>query len=228
MKTNYKYITKQVEPENQTSPLDYFGFNVWEDIFIAGNTHYAKLTDDNFEHIVNRFDEIGMYANVKNNKMVITDFYDDLNDMLSDLFPCEKGYYNNEEIEKWESLIISYWKNENLSNDIICEALTIITNKQYNWKCLKGCSQGEWNYIYYPTEIYSEKDIEDFEYEYFNTGTEWIVTECEDGEETSYYTHTCSNDESRIELAQWLECNPDDIQMFEFIGYEQIPKYNEV
>jgi DNA-binding cell septation regulator SpoVG len=127
-------------------------------------------------------------------------------------------------------LIEEYNKTE-LDDNIICCALKLITGREYNTTTIRGCSQGEWQDIFYPTEYRSEF-IKFFETEYFNTGSEWIIHDEENKPETPEdITGTamyCYSYDPRKEIAEYMGVEQTDVILYEFDGYNRTEKYKLV
>ncbi len=111
------------------------------------------------------------------------------------------------------------------------EQLSILTGEKYETATLRGCCQNDWQTIYYPAKDYDDDFIRMLEIEYFNLGTEWMVNEGTDLVETSEdvvgYLMYVYND-PRKEIAEAEGCSPEDVVLFKFDGYEQIPLYRTV
>ena len=66
----------------------------------------------------------------------------------------------------------------------------------------------------------------EIETEYFNTGDEWKIDD--NGDTFTVYTHSWRDDEKRQEIADAVGCDPSDVILYAFDGYEYTPKYKEV
>ena len=108
---------------------------------------------------------------------------------------------------------------------IIAEALSIVTGQKWEYKQISGCCQSEWNCIYYRPEEWTEKALEYFEIEYFNTGDEWRI-EDEEGEDFGTGdTHEWNDDEKRREIAENIGVDPDEVTLYLFDGWTKTAKY---
>lgn len=106
----------------------------------------------------------------------------------------------------------------------IANMLSIMTEKEYKVKEIRGSVQGEYAWVIYRKEEFDDDAIANFEIEYFNMGSEWII-EDEDGEDDFIYTHSWDGDDIRKEIADYADVDPGDVVLEVFIGYRQIPVY---
>ena len=244
-KSNNIYAT-QVPPELQESELMRGGFphfdEYYMDVITTGNDRYigytTKAYDTVQENLINGCEKLSNYCG--------KDLpYKNLTEAVHDCFPPEhKKKYSTQDIARWKKLIEEYdvvcvngtWHKH--EKEISRQALELITGKQYSWKSITGCSQGDWQYVLYPYKEVSENAIKALEAQYFNTGTEWIVhdeiTEEDLVEDISpsdlsggysVYCHAWGDEEIRSELASYAGCDPKDVVMYKFEGYKQTPIY---
>ena len=105
-------------------------------------------------------------------------------------------------------------------NNIMCEVLTIVARQEYNWKTIRGCCQGDWNYIFYPVEEYSNSYLHSFETMYFNTGSEWIIHDSdsipESADDIDGYSMYCVTYDVQKEIAEAEGVNPEDVVLYEY------------
>lgn len=106
----------------------------------------------------------------------------------------------------------------------IADMLSIMTGKEYEVKEIHGSVQGEYAWIIYREEEFDDDAIANFEIEYFNMGSEWII-EDEDGENYFIYTHSWDGDGIRKEIADYADVAPSDVVMDVIIEYKRIPVY---
>lgn len=193
-----KYKAYQVAPEYQESPLDMFD-EIPEGLEVYGNEDYKRHTSDIFDNVLEALEE--------------KDF----------------DYINTEskDIERLNELAAKYYTQGANNEAIIAEALSIATGQKWEYKCIYGCCQSDWNYVYYCADLWTDKELEYFEIEYFNTGEEWRVVD-EDGEECYYYTHEWNDIYKTRELAESIGCSVQDLTLYAFDGWERTPKYKEV
>jgi hypothetical protein len=114
-------------------------------------------------------------------------------------------------------------------DDAITTALQLITGDEYDAAQIRGCCQGDWNNIIYPTK-YGREWLREFEIEYFNTGAEWRISENDPNNDDNYYmyTHAWSDDDIRAEIAAAAGVDPGDVILYTFTGWSRTPEYREV
>lgn len=107
----------------------------------------------------------------------------------------------------------------------IANMLSIMTGKEYEVKEIRGAVQGEYAWIIYREEEFDDDAIANFEIEYFNMGSEWVLeNEAEEGV-SIIYTHNWDGDGIRKEIADYADVDLGDVVLEVFIGYRQIPVY---
>ena len=119
----------------------------------------------------------------------------------------------------------------------MCAVLSIVTGEEWSCKQIRGCCQPEWNCIFYPVAQWSKEAIEEFEVEYFNTGTEWIVDDGDFDPESdipeninscSVYCTAWNEDGIKKQIADGEGLDMEDIVLYAFEGYAKTPLYREV
>lgn len=218
-----KIIAKQIPPEYQESPL-FLDSESWpENVFVFGNRDFNQHAEP-LE---------GLRTALEN----IADVFDDMqhgNGWTNDLqyaIRCElpdeyARYYERPDRLRIVELANQYSEcRSNEENDILCAALELFTGKSWSSGTIRGSCQGDWQEIIYPAE-YGRDWLEEFETEYFNTGTEWIVDP--DGDNVSVYAHGWSQDQIRTELAEAVGTTPDKIVLMELTGWSRTAVYTEV
>lgn len=100
--------------------------------------------------------------------------------------------------------------------EAVCMALEIIHDEPYSWHMLRGCCQGDWQYIIMPEALADTRDV--YEIEYFNLGEEWIVND-----DFCVYVYK----DARQEIADAAGCCPEELRLLAFDGYEMAAKYRE-
>lgn len=189
----------QVAPEYQESPL--YLFDEWmEGLEIFGNKDYKRHTSATFDEVLECL-ECGDFSEFK--------FTEPNADRLADL--CNKYY------------------TQGANNQaIIAEALSIVTGQNWEYRQIYGCCQSEWNYIYYRPDEWTEKVLEYFEVEYFNTGDEWRIEDEEGDDFGSVYTHEWNDDEQKREIAENIGVDPGEVTLYLFDGWTKTAKYKGV
>ena len=221
-----KIYAKQVPPEYQESPL--FHDELWpENVFVFGN---KWLTDH-----AGRLEDI---------KRALEDIYDVCSgwshyNKLSDVIPPRD---DGREYTRAERLTLArlaqnyqeYSYNKDDENALLCDVLNLITGQKYEYATIRGSRQSDWNYIIYPAE-YGNEWVCEFETEYFNTGTEWVVhdeNDAPDGPEDingfSVYCTAWNDDGIRQEIADAAGGSPENVVLYKFSGFSKIANYTEV
>ena len=237
------YVAKQIAPEYQESPMflshDFENFYNWEDVSFFGNHDLMERKTPILETILDCIDDACTdYFKFINEYSCCP--YDSITEIVKEYFPsCE----STTETE-WEE-VFTAWPDSrsNEERNILCDILSLVTGKEFDWKQITGSCQSDWQYIYYPSDEYDKKAIEQLEAEYFNEGEEWKVHEepveieeselenaCEIAEEEDSLTFTvyCTSwkdEEKRKEIADAIGCNPDEVLLFSFDHYIKQPVY---
>ena len=193
-----KIKSYQVAPECQESPL--YLFEEWmEGLEIYGNKNYISRTSETFDEVLECLE------------------YGDFGEFEI------AGY----KAERLEELCNKYGTRGADDEGIIAESLSIVSGQEWKYKQISGSCQSDWNYIYYRPEEWTEKALEYFEVEYFNTGDEWRI-EDEEGDDLGYiYTHEWDDDEQRREIAENIGVYPGDVTLYLFDGWTKTAKYKE-
>lgn len=218
-----KIYAKQVPAEYQESPLF---MEEWpENVFVFGNRHYQDRGGDYIENIKN-----SMYDAAYELKQLIQGLHArdySLMEILNDFLPAENGReYSRADRLKWRALLLNFDAETIRDDDAITAALELITGRKYECAEIRGCCQGDWNNIIYPSE-YGREWLENFEIEYFNTGAEWRINEdSPDSDENYYfYTHAWNEDGQRAEIAAAAGVDPADVVLYVFDHWERVPHY---
>lgn len=188
----------QVAPEYQESPFMLFD-EVPEGLEIYGNRNYIRRTSETFDEVLECLD------------------YGDFSDFGF------TGY----KAERLEWLCNEYGTRGANNEAIIAEALSIVTGQKWEYRQISGSCQSEWNYIYYRPEEWTEKSLEYFEIEYFNTGDEWRIEDEEGDDLGSVYTHEWNDDEQKREIAENIGVDTGEVTLYLFDGWTKTAKYKE-
>lgn len=189
----------QVSPEYQESPLSLLD-ECLEGLEIYGNKDYKRHTSETFDEVLECLD------------------YGDFSDFE----------IAGDKAARLEELYNKYYTQGANNEAIIAEALSIATGQKWEYRQISGCCQSDWNYIYYRPEEWTEKALEYFEIEYFNTGDEWRIEDEEGNDFGSVYTHEWDDDEQRREIAESIGVDPDEVTLYLFDGWTKTAKYKEV
>lgn len=147
------------------------------------------------------------------------------------------------EFETWDNVI--FYGNKNYKSNIppvlapvferfhrerLCDALRHVTGKKWIQRTISGCTQSEWQEIYFPAGTMDRASVECLESEYFNIGSEWGISTGAPNDpnaEIQYYLY-CSTGNARTEIARAEGIPAENVVLFAFDGYTKTPKYKEV
>lgn len=188
----------QIAPEYQESPLYMFG-EMPDGLEICGNRADERHTSATFDEVLKCLE------------------YGDFSDF-------EFTGYNADRLEE---LCNEYGTRGALDEQIIAEALSIVTGQKWEYKQICGSYQSDWNCIYYRPEEWTEKALQYFETEYFNTGDEWRIEDEEGNDFGNIYTHEWDDDEKKMEIAKYIGVNPEEVTLYLFDGWTKTAKYKE-
>lgn len=228
-----KIYAKQVPPEHQESPI-FLDECFPDNIALVGNRDFNKHAPEIFDTVLNVL-ECGELAEILEN-IKSWEWYKNATEAITEYLPPSKGKYSTNAIHALKSLVSQYSTcSSSAEDEILCKVLSIVTSKKWACGTIRGCSQSEWQEIYYPVDDWSKEALNTFETEYFNTGTEWIVHDeeatPESPEDVSGYSVYCTswNDEGfKKEIADANGGSPEDVILYEFDGYRQTALYKEV
>lgn len=226
-----KIYARQVSPEHQESPLSIDETFFPDDVAVTGNRQFHSHVFPEFNAVVSALDDASeeyMYYSAAE-----IDDPEDVKTLMEILeehgISAKSGRtWTDEELKEWAEILDvdgSYISGE---KDAVCAALSLVMGKAYDWKMIRGCCQGDWNYLYYPCEEWDSDAVAAFECEYFNTGEEWIVDDGDFNPETddpddicgcSYYVHKIYRDSDiREELAEMVGCAASDLVLYRWTG----------
>lgn len=156
-------------------------------------------------------------------------FYSRARDVLDDYFPGWEGG------KKKSSRLIHEWKeaifdcNYKMQWDAACRLLTLWTGKKHVWREIRGCCQGDYAEIYFPTSGNGDKDdkySEMISAYYFGSGVEVEIHD-EDGEPeeaddvSGFWDYIPIPYATENEIKEYLaenfgdeETKPDDVTLF--------------
>ena len=116
--------------------------------------------------------------------------------------------------------------------ETIVVMLSEATGVPYDYTTIRGCCQGDWQYLYYPAGQYNNDALCAIETEYFNTGTEWIVHDEDEAPESpddiNGYSMYCYSYSPAEEIAREGDVDVADVVLYEFDGYTKTAQYKEV
>lgn len=222
-------ICKQVPPELQTPP--YVELDDLAGICFIGNRDYEEHTTELFDNvydIVVTGDYTDTYDYYVFNRMYPSNILDEF---LSEV-PEGCG---SKEARKIYSIIDSGRDY----NEMICNILTTLTKEKWETTTIRGCSQGEWQTVFYSTKYWNKESLKTLECEYFNTGTEWEIAYVDDDfsveedfdnliGDCCAYCHSLFTPTIKKEIASYEGISEDEIRLYEFDGWTKKAKYKEL
>ena len=219
-----RIYAKQVPPEYQNSNFDIANY---ENIILKGNRHFQEYWPDWAEDLSERMTEaINALYYIQSGR----GYYDNWEEVLYDLLPPhERGEYTRVERKKWMEILERYDERGTAEeNASLCSALSLITGRAWDWYDLKGTCQGDWIECIYMVDMWDREALEVLEAEYFNTGTEWHITEGEN--DTGYYQYCTGWNDNMIrnEIAETTGAKTSDIILLKFTGWTRSASYEEV
>ncbi len=227
---NKKIYARQVPPEYQESPL-MWGEIETDYINITGNRHFQEhvsLLFENARGALENGDILGEWDAINIGESA----YDTWAEVLRDIIPPSgRGEYTRAERLKIAQIASDYYYGAD-ENNSICELLSIITGKLWAWRTLRGCCQSDWVEAFYPVHSWSREYIKNFETEYFNTGSEWIIHDGDDApgdpDEINGYSIYCHSYDPREEIAKEHGAKPEDVVLYEFSGFTRVARWEAV
>ena len=251
----------QVAPEHQVSPLDYDDL-IPVDVSVFGNKDYGELKSEDFKWITDRIKNWHLCDDLYNAYEDYREEHDDnfkpVDEWRCLMLECFSGgltnpkpeFINLENIKNMDdcSLVkladyiinIEYVPRRRRYRDEqqeLCCIVNALTGRNYTYRCIRGSSQGELNYMYYEADKWSAEGLEAFEIEYWNEGTEWNVLwsfsdsddedidDFDDSSEFRTYCHKYDDDDIKAEIADSVGCKPEEVTLYKFNGWIKTPSY---
>jgi len=210
-----------IERKFNENRFDYYYFEEDFEIngaSICGNSRLMPLNEDFIQDVLDVFDDMDseysyLLSNGNDDKSAYENIYQNMSFSKWDYL----RNYDKKDIDTLIKLSIEYCANsyhdtQHLSGDdcnYIISALTILTRNEYDYQSIIGYAQGNFNYIIYPVDLYSQKEIKRIECAYFGGGREFEVVD-ESGE--SLYV-LCSNywdEQCKEEIKEQLGITEED------------------
>ena len=219
-----KIWARQVPPEYQESPLFWDGeLDAIPGIILTGNQDYNSHTTPEWDALMANHDDAFRALDDTSERNEYS-WYSNFTEALQDLLPpTHKAKYSTREVHAWKAVLKDLW-DDDTDDDAIIQGLRLMTGKEWESTCLRGCCQGDWQNCYYDSELWDREGLDRLESEYFNTGTEWIIHDeaapPESPEDISGYSVYCTGwnlDAIREELAAAAGCKPEDLEMWESV-----------
>lgn len=226
-----KYYARQVDPEFTEDDLFWLAKDnrlevmdevYAENIIIGGNRDFLSYCPDKLEKLEDHIEyfnsDLRGYYGEQGNLTELANYY----------FKKHNGKrWSKHELRLWRDVadLTESYSPEN-EKEAFKLALFLITGKDWTRTCIKGCSQRDYQYMWYSSEL-DQKDIDYIEMCYFNTGSRYDFFESKEDMDndcpaTSYYV---SGYKSKEELLQHIGCKPEELEVWEFAGYQKEPTY---
>lgn len=230
-----KIYARQIDPQYQDSMIFNDDGNGVEYINVWGNKDYQSRTSSVFDRVKECLD-VGELASEIEAIMEKSGYaiYGNVTEAINNwLYRDDGKAYSTRHIGKLKQLVLRYSDCHRSEEDrILVDVLSIVTGEEWDYKDIHGCSQSEWNTVYYPVKYWTEESLEAFETMYFNNGSEWIVhegdtepTNPEEIDGCAYYCVSWNDDGIKKELAEAAGGKAEDVVLYKYDGYTSIPKY---
>lgn len=243
-----KYYAVQVVPEDQ-DPM--FESTSWPGWIVTGNKDYEGFTTAEYDTLFgqDKYSDGCLIDNMMYDYQIIKDTAgkpgaSNLEELLFNSLGRLNRDWTPEQLKRWEK-VLSYdygAKGQNRKEALMkCDALALLSNREYVYSEIHGDCQRDWQGCYYPAD--EDFLLDDLEMTYFNTGEEWDVCDAAEIEEQGLPAPVNGNEvydlmevctscyidgfHSRENLAKALDCKPDEIKMWRWKGYRKISVYEE-
>ena len=236
-----KYYAKQINPEYQEDDLFYsykdkqghyqVGINdefYVDNLIITGNKEYHSFTTKAYDKVM-RIEETYYEYEPLTYKGSNKCYWTSLTEYIEWYCPKDNGKkYSTKEIHQWKLLLEKYSNHWDIE-DIMCDALALITGKTWRSFTIRGICQRDWQEGYASDEV-SKEGLAYVEMCYFNTGSQYMVYESEDdfNNDGDCYSMYVDSYNSKHYMAELLGCEEDEIEMYDFDGYIKTPQYKRV
>lgn len=227
-----KIYAKQIPPEQQD------GWRFMEDseelkkLTILVRRKY-ELKSDDFARVSSELNEL---AEEFDDQKAGRGWYNNFSTACYDLIRRNDGKkYSTQQIHRIKEILTDYGNSDYRASDeqsAIAELMTVMTGKQYFWKCLRGCCQGDWADVCYPADDWTVEQLNYLETCFWNTGTEIEIDDTDSGYVPAdkingyvFYSDGWNADKIKKDIAEQAGCKPEDVVYYEFDGYTQIPRY---
>lgn len=211
-------VAKQIPPDLQQSPID-LTYVEWEGMAVDGNSRLKTYYCNEYEQTKDFLSYCLSYA------------WDEAIDTDKQLLTIVKSYLSTrgdisvDVAKKIWNILVEFDNSKLTMSDAIIKVLSIWCNSPWKVYTIRGSVQGEWQDVYYNSSMFSIKDIETFEKDYFNLGTEWKITDEDNQESWNIYCYEYDDEKLKKEIAESINHDLSDIVFEKFDGYEQVPKY---
>ena len=227
-----KIYCRQIAPEFQENSL-FYDDCFPDNIAVFGNRDYNEHLPKIVEtcrKVLDQGELADILGDIKNQT-----WYKNATEAINDFLPKPEGAYSPRAIHDLKKLIdrtsICSCSEKEF---IFCEILSIVTGKKWDYKCIHGCCQSEWNTLYYPIEEMTEKGLDRFETEYFNLGSAWIIHEGdeepqspEDIRGVTLYCHSNDTEQIKAEIAEAIGEDSESVVLYKISRFVYMPVYEE-
>ena len=111
--------------------------------------------------------------------------------------------------------------------EAVADILSAVTGIKFYVRDIRGCCQGDYAQLIIPEAEATESCIEEIKARYFNLGEEWKI-EGDDDEDLypTAYTYGYKDEDKLKQIREQCDIADDDeIELWEFDGWEKTPKY---
>lgn len=179
----------------------------YNEVYIVGDRNYPDIDNKHYlQAILKLIDDYCAWDYEEYYNSSIKDF-------LNDYLPKKE---NGKKLSPAEMTFIKKALENNDDDETICACLTIITDKVYDWRYLRGCCQGEVVRAFYPNTV-SNAYLDFVEAWFFGTGTEIEIhdsdntpKEADDIEGFTFYTATYGIENLKKEIKRECGYKDDD------------------
>lgn len=226
---NTKIYARQVNPEYQDAYI--FDDEYFNELIVAGNDRFCERNEDLLNEIDNAAEDIYNFVYELTEHDTIEELTEvdcvQISEWLSEHYTTEK--HTSWTIEELKRFISAFDEREEARyngyrliskspENLTAAMLSIYTGEKWECATIRGCSQSEWQTVYYSTEKYDKEDIEIFQVGYFNTGTQWIIHDKDNtpqcAEDINGYNIYCYSYDPRKEIAKECGVNPEDVILY--------------
>lgn len=232
-----KVYARQIAPEYQESPLFIEGCFP-DNIAVYGNRDFNSHKPELFEKVQAVLEQ-GELAEVLEYPKEWAEWYKNATEAINEYLPPENGKkYSTNAIHALRCLVLDYSCCAcSRENEILCKVLSIVDGREWDFDTIRGSCQSDWQEVFFPVDEWSKEALRQFETEYFNEGTEWIVDDGEFDPATdsplningySIYCTSWNEDGIKQEIADAEGTSSENVILYAFAGYTRTPQYREV
>lgn len=232
-----KYKALQIAPEYQDSGWDWYTDDdgrLWSVVSDDRGRYCLDSATAHFKRafkIVDNYDR-GYYESHMNEWFddVIEAFYDNEGKDVCALCGLAQPKWQDAR-QAAKRAIRDYCKECDIhrGDDIVTATniLSAVTGIKFYIRGIRGCCQGDYAQLIIPEVEATENYIDEIEARYFNQGEEWNI-ECDEDELciSNAYTHGYKKEDKLKQIREQCDISDkDEIELYEFDGWEKTPKY---